>query len=115
MNTELITRHGSTRHDSIEGTKDKLVKDLRAVVEDADCLLQEVANSTAEEFAAARTRIGAKLSEARSRLDEARIAVTDKARHTADVTHEYMMQNPWKVVGFAAVIGLIIGAIVSRR
>lgn len=110
MNTELITRHGN-----VEGTKDKLVKDLRTVVDDADYLLQEVANSTAEEFAAARTKIGAKLTEARSRLDEARIAVTDKARHTADVTHEYMMDNPWKVVGFAAVIGLIIGVLASRR
>lgn len=110
MNTELIATPGN-----VEGTRNKLVKDLRTVVEDADYLLQEVAHSTAEEFAAARTRVGAKLSEARSRLDEARIAVTDKARHTADATHEYMMQNPWKVVGFAAVIGLIIGAIVSRR
>ncbi len=110
MNTELITRHGN-----LEGTKDKLVKDLRTVVDDADYLLQEVANSTAEEFAAARTRIGVKLTEARSRLDEARIAVTDRARHTADATHEYMMDNPWKVVGLAAVIGLIIGVIASRR
>ena len=110
MNTELITRHGN-----VEGTKDKLVKELRTVVDDADYLLQEVANSTAEEFAAARTKIGAKLTEARSRLDEARIAVTDKARHTADVTHEYMMDNPWKVVGFAAVIGLIIGVLARRR
>jgi ElaB/YqjD/DUF883 family membrane-anchored ribosome-binding protein len=110
MNTELITTQGN-----VEGTRDKLAKDLRTVVADADYLLKEVANSTAEEFAAARTRIGAKLSEARSRLDEARIAVTDRARHTADATHEYMMDNPWKVVGLAAVIGLIIGALVSRR
>ena len=110
MNTELITRHGN-----VEGTKDKLVRDLRTVVGDADDLLQEVANSTAEEFAAARTRIGAKLTEARSRLDEARIAVTDKARQTADATHEYMMDNPWKIVGLAAVIGLIIGVLARRR
>ena len=110
MNTELITRHGN-----LEGTKDKLVKDLRTVVDDADYLLQEVANSTAEEFAAARTRIGVKLTEARSRLDEARTAVTDRARCTADATHEYMVNNPWKVVALAAVLGLTIDVLASRR
>ena len=34
--------------------KDKLVTDLKGVVADADDLLKEVANSTTEEFVAAR-------------------------------------------------------------
>ena len=110
MNTELIARQGT-----VEGTKDKLVKDIRSVVDDADYLLKEVTTSSAEGWAAARTRIGAKLTEARSRLDDARIAVTDKAKAVADSTHEYVEDNPWKVVGVAVAIGLLIGVLVSRR
>jgi ElaB/YqjD/DUF883 family membrane-anchored ribosome-binding protein len=110
MKTEMMTRSGP-----VEGTKDKLAKDLRTVVDDADYLLQNVANSTAEEFTAARTRIVAKLSEARSRLEEARVAVTERAREATDATREYVVDNPWKVVGLAVAIGLMIGVLARRR
>ncbi|WP_246265333.1 DUF883 family protein [Aromatoleum diolicum] len=102
-------------HGSVEDMKDKLVRDLKSVGSDADGLLKEVANSTAEEFAAVRTKIEGKLVEARSRLDSSRLAVTEKARHTADVTHEYVVENPWKVLGLAAAAGIIIGILMSRR
>ena len=66
----------TTELNAIEGTKEKLVRDLRVVVADGDDLLKEVANSTAEQFSAARTKVEARLGEARSGLDDARIAVT---------------------------------------
>lgn len=110
MNTELNASDGT-----VEGKKERLVKDLKSVVTDADGLLKEVANSTAEEFAVARTKIEGKLGEARSRLDDARIAVTEKAKSAADATHEYVRENPWKALGVAAAAGLIIGFLLSRR
>lgn len=76
--------------------------------------LKEVANSTAEEFAAALTEIEGRLGEARSRLDDARIAVTEKAQGAADATQEYVRENPWKVLGVVAA-GLILGILLSRR
>lgn len=107
---DLIQGHGT-----VEQLKDKLVRDLKSVGADADGLLKEVVSSTAEEFAAARTRIEGKLGEAKSRLDSSRLAVTEKARRSADATREYVVGNPWKVVGFAAAAGIIIGILVSRR
>ncbi|MCK9984214.1 MAG: hypothetical protein AzoDbin1_00686 [Azoarcus sp.] len=102
-------------HGSVEEMKDKLVRDLKSVGADADGLLKEVANSTAEEFAAVRTKIEGKLGEAKSRLDSSRLAVTEKARRSADATHEYVVENPWKVLGIAAAAGIIIGILMSRR
>ncbi len=110
MTTEMIARQGT-----VEGTKDKLVKDLRGVVDDADYLLKEVANSTAEEWATARAKVGAKLADARSRLEEVRVTVTDKARVATDATHAYVLDNPWKIVSFAVAIGFLIGVLASRR
>lgn len=102
-------------HGNVEQLKDKLVKDLKSVGADADGLLKEVASSTAEEFAAARTRIEAKLGEAKSRLDSSRHAVAEKAKRSADATHEYVVENPWKVLGLAAAAGVIVGILMSRR
>ena len=105
----------TTELTAIEGTKEKLVRDLRIVVADGDDLLKEVANSTAEPFAAARTNVEARVGEAKSRLEHARIAVTGTAKDAADATQEYVRENPWKVLGVAAAAGLLIGFVFSRR
>lgn len=110
MTTELIASRGT-----VQGTKENLVKDLKSVVADADDLLKEVANSTAEEFAAARMKFEAKLGAAKSRLNDARIAVARKAGSAADATNEYVRENPWKVVVGAAAVGLITAFLLRRR
>ena len=110
MTTELTARPGS-----LEGTKNKLVTDLRGVVDDADHLLKEVASSTAAEFSAARSSIGARLADAKYRLDDARAAITDRARIVTEVTQEYVQENPWKVLGVTAAVALLVGVLLSRR
>ncbi|MDO9600752.1 MAG: DUF883 family protein [Rhodocyclaceae bacterium] len=110
MTTELIASHGT-----VQGSKKNLVKDLKKVVGDADDLLKAAVNSTAEEFATARTNIEAKLGAAKSRLNEARSAVARKAGSAADATTEYVRENPWKLVVVAAVVGLITAFLIRRR
>lgn len=110
MNIALFEHRGA-----IEVKKDRLVKDLKAVVADTDDLLQQVVNSSAEEFAATRTRIEGQLRDARSRLDAARTAVAKKASVAADATQEYVRENPWKAFGIPAVAALIVFLLLSRR
>ena len=105
----------ATELTAIEGTKEKLVRDLRVVVADGDDLLKEVANSSVEQFAAVRAKVEARLGEAKSRLEDARIAVTGTAKDAAETTQEYVRENPWKVLGVAAAAGLVIGFVLSRR
>lgn len=97
-------------HDTLEDRKNVLVKDLKIVVNDATELLKEVPKTTSEEFAAARTKIEAKLIDARTRLDHARGQVVDKALDAASAANTYVKENPWKVLGVAAA-GLAIGVI----
>lgn len=110
MTSEMMTSHGT-----VESSKQALVKDLRSVVGDADALLSNVANSTIDEFALARTRLEERLSQAKTRLFDASLAVSGKARCAADATDVFVHENPWKVLGVAAAAGMIIGAILSRR
>jgi len=110
MNTELIASHGT-----VEGKKEALVNDLKNVVGDADALLKEVASATAEGYAAARTKVEGRLIEAKSRLDDARLAVAKKTRDAAVVTNAYVRENPWRVLGVAAATGIVIGFLLNRR
>lgn len=110
MNTELSASHGA-----LQGKKDVLVKDLKGIVSDADGLLKEVASATTEGFAVARTKVEGKLGEVRSRLGDARLAVTEKAKVAAVATNDYVSENPWKAIGVATAAGLIIGVLLTRR
>jgi len=80
-----------------EGTKERLVQDLKGIVGKADHLLTDAGHTVAEEFSATRQ------------------AVTEKACGAADATQDYVRANPWKVVGIAAAAGLVIGALISRH
>lgn len=110
-----MTTRFFARQRTIEGASDRLGKDLRSAVDDANYLLKDMANTTAEEFASAATRISEKVAEARDRFDDARLAVSKKARVAAEATQEYVLDNPWKVIGVAAAVGLIIGVFASNR
>jgi len=100
---------------SFDDNKQAIVKDLKNVVADADAMISNVAQTTADEFAQARTRLEASLTNAKSRIVEAGTAVSDRARFAADQTDVFVRENPWKMLGIAAAAGVIIGAILSRR
>lgn len=106
MNTEL---------NMLEGMKDTLVKDLKGVVVNADHLLKEAASSTNEGFAAACDKIEGALDDAKSSFNHARVSVSRKVRHGADATCDYVGENPWKVVGVVAAVGLLVGLLYRRR
>ena len=114
MNTDLNVSQGT-----IAGREDTLVKSLRTAAGDAGDAAKDAAkdvvNTTAEGLGAARAKAESKLSEMASRFEEARAAVTRKACSAADTTHEYVRENPWKVLGGAAVAGFVIGILLSRR
>jgi len=97
-----------------EVSKEKLMQDLRVVVADAEELLRATAGQAGEKMSAARERIQENLAAAKQRLAAAQDAVVAKTKEAAKVTDEYVHENPWKAVGIAAGVGLVIGMLISR-
>jgi len=98
-----------------EVSKEKLVADLKIVVADAEELLRATASQAGEKVSAARERIQASLATAKVKLSEAERAVMEQTKRAAKVTDEYVHENPWRAVGIAAVAGLVLGVLISRR
>lgn len=96
-------------------SKEKLMEDLKVVVTDAEELLKATASQTGERIAAARAKAEESLRVARVRLADAQAALVEKTKIAAKATDEYVHENPWKAVGIAAVAGLLLGALISRR
>ncbi len=90
MTTELSTVQGT-------GRKDALVNDIMVAASDANELIKE------------------KLDAAGSSLGEARTVVTEKVRHVAASSTDYVKDHPLKVLGLATAVGVIVGILAYRR
>lgn len=107
MNTNLVNVEGDV-------SKEKLMHDLRVVVADAEELLRATADHAGEKVAVARERIQESLVAAKDRLMVAEQAAVAKAKQAAKATDEYVHENPWRAVGIAAGVGLVVGMLISR-
>jgi ElaB/YqjD/DUF883 family membrane-anchored ribosome-binding protein len=96
-------------------SKQKLMEDLSAVVADAEELLKATASQTGERIAAARARAEESLRVAKVRMADAQAAVVEQAKVAAKQADAYVHENPWKAAGIAAAVGVLIGALISRR
>ena len=96
-------------------SKEKLVADLKVVVADAEELLRATASQAGEKVVAARERIQASLATAKVKLTDAEQVLLEKSKLAAKATDEYVRENPWQAVGAAALAGLVLGVLISRR
>jgi ElaB/YqjD/DUF883 family membrane-anchored ribosome-binding protein len=93
----------------------KLMDDLRVVVRDTEELLRATASQTGEKAEEARRRVTAALDGARVRLQEAQASAAQMGDEAIKATEQYVRENPWQAVGIAAGVGLVLGALLSRR
>src|SRR5262245_29625457 len=95
----------------IEQSTERLLRDLRAVVQDGEELLRAGAHELGEKGQVAREKLAAALEvakEARRKLEERAVA---GAKEADRLIREY----PYQSLGVAFGIGLLIGVLANRR
>ncbi len=102
-------------NEATTAARDQLVADMKAVIADAEELLKATAGAAGERIGAARTRAEETLKAARAKLANLDDVVIDQAKDAARATDRYVRDNPWGAVGVAAVVGLLVGVMISRR
>lgn len=95
--------------------KDRIAQDMKAVISDAEELLRATASQAGDQIVAARERIQDSLYRAKVKLAELEGVVLDSTREVARATDDYVHDHPWRAVGIAAGVGLIVGLLISRR
>lgn len=102
-------------NDMTGASKEKLVADFRMVVADAEELLRLTAGQAGEKMGELRERATANLVVAKEKLAEAEAALLERTKQVARVTDDYVHDHPWRAIGAAAGVGLIIGLLIGRR
>lgn len=95
--------------------KDKLMSDLRTVISDAEEVLRMTADEVGESAADLRSRLQARMNQAKADLIHLQEAAVEKAKAAGHAADDFVHDNPWKSIGIAAGIGLVVGLLISRR
>ncbi len=102
---------GTRTSEEIQQSTEKLLQDLRAVVQDGEDLLRAGAKDLSQRGVAARERLAAALEvaqETRKKLEQRAVA---GAREADRIVHEY----PYQSMGIAFGFGMLLGILLNRR
>ena len=89
-----------TTADAMHGKADKIARDVTGMVTEASEVLKDYGSKQYET--------------AKQTLSQAQTYVTDGYHQAADVTDQYVHENPWRAVGIAAAAGVLIGLLIRR-
>ena len=96
-------------------SKEKLVNDFEAAIADAEALLKATANQGGEKLVELRAKTEKSLNVAKAAIAEAQSAVITKTKEAVHVTDVYVHDHPWKSIGTAAAVGVVIGLLIGRN
>jgi ElaB/YqjD/DUF883 family membrane-anchored ribosome-binding protein len=96
-------------------SKEKLVSDMKVVVSDAEEILRATTGVAGDKIGELRERIAERLRDAKVRIADAEDMLVDRTKAAARATDDYVNDNPWRAVGIAAGVGLLLGIIIGRR
>jgi ElaB/YqjD/DUF883 family membrane-anchored ribosome-binding protein len=99
-------------------TKDRLLDEFNAVVDETQQLLKSVASMSGETAGVLKTNVHDVISAAIEQVEAIREQSIARADAAAIATRQYVRDNPWQAVGIVAVIaacaGLAAGILSAR-
>ncbi|GAA4329248.1 YqjD family protein [Pigmentiphaga soli] len=95
--------------------KEKLITDVKVVLNDAEDLLRQAAASTGDRAVELRERALGSLKRAKETLYDVQDSVYERSKVAARATDDFVHENPWRAIGVAAAIGFLAGLLVNSR
>ena len=102
-------------NDTTLAQKDKLMADLRQVISDAEDLLRLGAEQTGTGASEWRAKVEDRITQAKYKLADLQDSAIERAKAAGHAADDYVHDHPWKAIGAAAGVGLIIGLLIGRR
>ena len=95
--------------------RDKLMTDLRTVIGDAEEVLKVTADQASAGAVELRVRMQERLRQAKERLQDLQDSAVARAKAAGHAADDYVHEHPWKAIGAAAGIGMIIGLLLGEE
>ena len=93
---------------------EQLYEHLQAVIRDSEALLKASASYAGDKIDVAKAQAAETLAAAKERLADVQEGIVGQTREYIQKGDEYVRENPWQSVGFAALAGFIFGVLLLR-
>ena len=94
---------------NVQAAKQQLLDDFSKIVTDAEGLLRAVRDVPGDRVDAIRSSVEARLGAAKERMRALQDGAIEKTTATARAADTYVHDNPWPLIGAAALMGFLLG------
>jgi len=94
---------------------DRLMGQMKSVINDAEKLLRTSEKPEADAFKKACATFEETLDTAKAELHDMEESVVEKVRDAALNTDKYVHEHPWNTVVTGAFVGLLAGLLITRK
>jgi ElaB/YqjD/DUF883 family membrane-anchored ribosome-binding protein len=101
--------------EALQLSKQKLINDLNQGIADSEEMLKLTADEVSAGAVQLRERVRQRMDQAKAELRHLQQVTVEKAKAAGHATDEFVHENPWKSIGIAAGVGLVVGLLISRR
>jgi ElaB/YqjD/DUF883 family membrane-anchored ribosome-binding protein len=98
--------------DDIKATASVEIKNLLADVEE---LVARIADLQDADVGRLRGKVQRAVDAAKASLADGAESVRRRAQNVADSADDYVRESPWQAVGVAALVGAVVGMLLTRR
>ena len=91
------------------------MSDMRTVLRGAEDLLKQAAASTGDRASELREKGLSALRQAKEKAQDIQDNVANTSKQAARAADDYVHAHPWRAIGLASGIGLLLGLIINRK
>ncbi len=99
----------------IRAREEEFVGQLKHSLDEAERMLQQAAETTGEKAEELRESAMRSLRRTREHLYTTQDELMAQGRRAMRVTDDYVHDNPWRAIGVAGLVGVLVGALICRR
>lgn len=96
-------------------TRTPKARDIRNQLSEAEFMLAQVGKASGEKASSMLSQVEGRLRSAADAVQGLQQDAIDRARAVGRAADGYVTDNPWRMVGVAAAVGLVVGVLFGRR
>jgi ElaB/YqjD/DUF883 family membrane-anchored ribosome-binding protein len=104
-----------TVSDTAKGVSDYANGQVKSFLDNVEDLTKALKDVDSPDIAKVRAKVKIALAAAKSAVADTASQLRDQAQEVGKRTDTFVRDNPWQVIGIAALVGLAVGIFASRR
>ncbi|QKF60963.1 DUF883 family protein [Campylobacter curvus] len=98
-----------------EKKREELLGEIRDILTSAEELFDEKSKAGSEELKRLKESLNSRIDKAKQRFAVLQEDAMSNAKNIAKQTESLVQENPYKAIGVAGLIGLLLGVLISKK